>query len=70
MPFSDEALEKLRSELPRRAAIELAGELGMKPGSVRNILSGRANNDAVVIAALEKARVYQEKLKDAQDALA
>ncbi len=69
MPFTTEELTRLRGQLPHGASIILAKEFNMKPGSIRNILCGTANNDEVVIAANKLATDYQNKLLKAKENL-
>lgn len=70
MSFTKSELAKLRSELPPNASRKLAEKFGMQPGSVRNILSGLSQNDIVIIAAVELARVHQESLSSTKALLA
>lgn len=69
MQFSKEQLSTLREQLPRGAAKKLAEMHFLEPGSVRNILSGLSNNEAVILSAVEMAREYQEKLANAKNSL-
>ncbi|MDB4920772.1 hypothetical protein [Mucilaginibacter sp.] len=62
MPFTKEELEKLRTELPTHLRKEVAKKFNLKPGSLRNILSGRSNNEAVIFAAIETAAEYKQAL--------
>lgn len=70
MAWSKEELGKLRSELPRGAAAELSQLCGLKPGSIRNILSGQAKNDEVILAAIDLAKAYQAKLAQGKKSIA
>ena len=70
MPFTDEELQELRAKLPRGFAIELAEEVKMKPGSVRNILSGTAKNDKVIVKAIDMLKEREQSVNNAKSALA
>lgn len=62
MPWTNEELKKIREDLPKNGSKELADKFDMKPGSIRNILSGLSTNDEVVLAAFELGQEYQKKL--------
>ena len=53
MPYTAIELEKVRSELPKRSAQKIAQRTGFAVGTVRNVLSGFSNNDAIIVSAIE-----------------
>lgn len=63
--LSKEELKKLRDSLPKDASATLANLFNMKVGSIRNILSGQANNVAIIEAAIELALKHKQE-KDKQ----
>ena len=70
MPFTDQELEALRAKLPRGSAKRLAEQLGYAHGSVRNILSGKAKNDVVIIAAHKLIKDLEGAVSEAKADLA
>ena len=63
MAFTKQELQKISEELPRGYSKILAQQFGLKSGYIRNILSGSANNDMVVLAAFDLAKSYQQKME-------
>jgi hypothetical protein len=69
MTFTTEELKKLRTSLPKGASQTLADKFSLKPGSVRNILSGFSKNDDLLLAAIELANEHQVKISSAKATL-
>jgi len=69
MPFTEEELQKIKADLPRGASITLAEKFKLNPKSIRRILSGHSNNEAVILAAFEIAKDHQAKIQQTKEAL-
>lgn len=70
MQFTELELKALRDSLPRGAAKSLAEKFSLKAGSVRNLLSGKGNNEEVILAAIDMAREYKSKIEQAKAGIA
>lgn len=55
MDLTKEELDKIKANLTAEDKIELSKNFALAAGTIRNILSGRAKNPAVVEAAAEIA---------------
>jgi hypothetical protein len=60
MSWTKEELSKIRKNLPADKRQQLADKHNLKMGSLRNILSGLSNNEAVIISAIELANAHKE----------
>ena len=69
MAFTKEELQKIRAALTAAELTQLADNFNLKPGSLRNILAGRAKNEAVVLAAFDKAEEQINRIRLAKSKL-
>lgn len=67
--FSKAELDKIRENLPAGSYDVLAKKFSLKATYVQNILTGHSTNDDVVLSAMDIVREYNEKIKQAQEAL-
>lgn len=68
MQWTKEDLDKIRENLPKDWVKTLAIRFNLKPGTVKNTLSGNNNNEELLIAAAELAlatRTEKERKREA-----